>query len=569
MPRSNHSVLRLVGDAVIILALTLSVVFSDASVQAKNLQKDLDEYLTAAHEVWKFHGTALVAKDGKVLFEKGYGMANIELGVPNTPEMKFQIGSITKQFTATAIMQLEEKGLLSLNDPITKHLPDYPKETGDKITIHNLLSHTAGIPNYTNMPDMMNKKAFEISVEDLMGTFKNEPLDFEPGDKYTYSNSNYVVLGAIIEKIAGETYEDYLQENIFEPLGMNNSGYDHRDVIMKNRAAGYSQNEAKELVNAEFTHMSTPYAAGALYSTVEDMLIWDQALYGEKILKKSSLDRMFTPVKGDYGYGWVIDEMYGRKHIWHNGGIFGFYTNFARWVDDKICVVVLSNNDAAPVDAITLGLSAIALGEPYDFPVKKSPIKMDPAIFADYEGVYQIEDGDYRFITADDTAMYSQRSGSVVLRVQPETEDLFYFDFDEMTTIKFVRDESGKVIRHIIHHPGHDAPAEKLAGEEAEKVLAEQEAQWEVAQVDPAIYEKYVGEYQLPIGMNMTVRSADGKIFVQATGQPEAELFPRSETEYFLKVVDAQITFVIDEAGKVTGMILRQNGQDFPGEKIK
>lgn len=549
--------------------LVFLLVLGTVNAQAADLKKEFDRYLTAANDVWKFHGAVLVAKDGKIIFEKGYGMANIELGVPNTPQMKFQIGSITKQFTATAIMQLEEKGSLSLNDPITKHLTDYPKETGDKITIHNLLSHTSGIPNYTNMPEAMKNKALEVSVEDLMGTFKNEPLDFEPGEKHVYSNSNYVVLGAIIEKITGKTYEDYLQDNIFKPLGMNNSGYDHRDRIMKNRAAGYSQNEAKELVNAEFVHMSTPYAAGALYSTVEDMLIWDQALYGEKILKKGSLEKMFTPVKGDYGYGWVIDEVFGRKHIWHNGGIFGFVTNFGRWVDDKICVVVFSNNDAAPVDGITLELGAIALGEPYDLPVVKTPIKIDPAIFADYEGVYQIEEGTYRFITADDTALYSQRSGSVVLLIQPEAKDVFYFDYDHMTTLKFVRDESGKVIRHVIHKPGKDTPAEKLAGEEAEKILAEKEAQWEVAQVDPAIYEKYVGEYKLPIGFNMVVRTADGKIFIQATGQQEAEIFPKSETEYFLKVVDAQVTFELDENGKTTGLILHQAGQKFPGEKIK
>jgi CubicO group peptidase (beta-lactamase class C family) len=551
------------------VALVFLLALGTLKGQAADLKKEFDRYLTAASDVWKFQGTVLVAKEGKVIFEKGYGMANIELGVLNTPQMKFQIGSITKQFTATAIMQLAEKGLLDVNDPITKHLSDYPKETGDKITIHNLLSHTSGIPNYTNMPEAMKNMALEVSVEDLMGTFKNEPLDFEPGEKYVYSNSNYVVLGAIIEKISGKTYEDYLQENIFKPLGMNSSGYDHRDRIMKNRAAGYSQNEAGELMNAEFVHMSAPYAAGALYSTVEDMLIWDQALYGEKILKKNSLEKIFTPVKGNYGYGWVIDEVYGRKHIWHNGGIFGFVTNFGRWVDDKICVVVFSNNDAVPIDGIALELGAIALGEPYELPVVKTPIKIDPATFADYEGVYQIDEGDYRFITADDTALYSQRSGSMVLRIQPEAKDIFFFDYDHMTTIKFVRDESGKVIRHVIHKPGKDTPAEKLVGEEAEKVLAEREAKWQTAQVDPAVYEKYVGEYQLPIGLNMVVRTAEGKIFVQATGQPEAELFPTSETEYFLKVVDAQVTFELDETGKTTGLILHQAGQDFPGEKIR
>jgi CubicO group peptidase (beta-lactamase class C family) len=553
--------------SLVILALLVFAFLAD--VQAAKLEKQLDDYLKAAHDVWKFHGTALVAKDGKVTFRKGYGMANIELGVPNTPEMKFQIGSITKQFTATAVLQLAEKGLLSVDDPITKHLPDYPKETGDRVTVHHLLSHTSGIPSYTGMPGVMDNKALPTSVDDLMGIFKDEPLDFEPGEKYVYSNSNYVVLGAIIEKISGKSYEDYLQENIFGPLGMRNSGYDHRDKIMKNRAAGYSQDQEDELVNAEFVHMSSPYAAGALYSTVEDMLIWDQALYGEKILKRSSLEKMFTPVKGNYGYGWVIDEVYGRKHIWHNGGIFGFYTSFNRWVDDKVCVMVFSNNDSAPADNMANGLAAIVFGEPYDMPVIKEPIEIDPVIFADYEGVYQIEEGTYRFITPEDSILYSQHSAGARFRIFPEATDKFFFEHDHMTTLTFVRDDGGKVIRHVMHKPGKDTPAEKLGLEEAQKVLAEREAKYQTAQVDPAIYEKYVGEYELPIGLNLTVRTREGKIFTQGTGQPEAELFPKSETEFFLKVVDAQITFVLDESGTVTGLVLHQAGQDFPGEKIK
>jgi len=554
---------------VVLCLMVLLVALWSTTLQAKELKQELDDYLKAAHEVWKFHGAVLVAKDGKVLFKKGYGMANIELGVPNTTEMKFQIGSITKQFTATAIMQLQEKGLLSLDDPITKHLPDYPKETGDSITIHHLLSHTSGIPNYTNMPGVMDNKALKISVEDLMATFKDEPLDFEPGEKYQYSNSNYIVLGAIIEKLSGKAYEDYIQENIFEPLGMDNSGYDHRDRIMKNRAAGYSQDEKGELVNAEFVHMSTPYAAGALYSTVGDMFIWDQALYTDKLLKKSSLDKMFTPNKGNYGYGWVIQDSFGHKCIWHNGGIFGFYTTIDRWVDDKVCVVVLSNNDGAPVETISRSLAAMVFGEPYDEPVIKTPIQMDPSIFADYKGVYEIEEGIYRFVFAEDTALYSQRSAGSRFRIFPEAEDKFYFEHDHMVTLKFERDESGAVIRHIIHRTRGDEPAEKLGPEQAEKVLAEREAKWQVAKVDPAIYQKYVGEYKLPIGLNLTVRTREGRIFTQATGQPEAEIFPKSETEYFLKVVDAQITFVLGENGEVTGLVLHQAGQDFPGEKIK
>jgi CubicO group peptidase (beta-lactamase class C family) len=184
---------------------------------------ELDEYLTASHEVWKFHGAALVAKDGKVLFKKGYGMASLELGVPSAPQMKYLIGSITKQFTAVAILQLEEKGRLSLEDPITKFLPDYPKETGDRVTIHHLLRHTSGVPSYTDNPEAMGLRTTPTTLEALIALFEDLPLDFEPGEKYEYSNSGYVLLGAVIEAVSGMTYEEYIKANIFDVVGMTNS----------------------------------------------------------------------------------------------------------------------------------------------------------------------------------------------------------------------------------------------------------------------------------------------------------------------------------------------------------
>jgi CubicO group peptidase (beta-lactamase class C family) len=566
-PQFSLSSLSTVMPVFFVLVFLLISPFGD--MQAKELKQKLNDYLSACNEIWKFHGTALVAKNGEVILKKGYGMANIELDVPNIPGMKFQIGSITKQFTATAILQLQERGLLNLGDPITRHLPEYPEESGNKVTIHHLLSHTSGIPSYTDMRYLMAKKALPVSVDDLLTTFKNEPLEFEPGEKYKYSNSGYVVLGAIIETVSGKSYEDYIRENILEPLKMNNSAYDHRDKIVKNRAAGYTPDEKGELRNADFVHMSAPYAAGALYSTVEDMLIWDQALYTEKILEKSSLNKMFTPIKDNYGYGWVIEQKYARTLVWHNGGIDGFHTTFNRWVDDSLCIVVLSNNDSAPVENIASGLAAIIFGKPYDVPVIKTPIEVDPKIFADYDGAYRIQEDDYRFVTSEDTALYSQCGGSVRFQLFPEAGDKFFFEHDHTVTLTFVRDENRKVIKHIIHQMGEDQAAEKLEGEEAEKILEEKQAKEEVAEVDPQIFERYVGEYQLGPGFILTVRTRENRIFGQATGQQETEIFPRSETEFFLKVVDAQITFVVDQSGTVTGLILHQGGQDIPGDKIK
>jgi hypothetical protein len=227
--------------------------------------------------------------------------------------------------------------------------------------------------------------------------------------------------------------------------------------------------------------------------------------------------------------------------------------------------VVLSNNDSAPVENIAGGLAAIVFNKTYDVPVIKTPIEVDPAIFADYQGVYRIDADQYRFVTLEDSVLYSQRSGSLRRRLFPEAEDKFFFEHDHTVTLTFVRDENRKVIKHITHQMGEDTIAEKLEGEEAEKILAQRQ----VADVDPKIYEKYVGEYQLAPGFIITVRTKDNRIFTQATGQQEVEIYPRSETEFFLKVVDAQITFVADQSGSVTGLVLHQGGQDMPADKIK
>jgi hypothetical protein len=312
--------------------------------------------------------------------------------------------------------------------------------------------------------------------------------------------------------------------------------------------------------------MSWPYAAGGLYSTVEDMLLWDQALYSEKLLSKSSLERMFTPGKGDYGYGWVIRDFFGHKLVWHNGGIDGFYTSFMRFLEDKVCVVVFSNNESAPVDEIARGVSAVMLGEPYDLPVIKNPIEVDPQLLADYVGVYQIDSADYRIISIDDGQLRSLRTGGQQRTILPEAGDKFYFDYNHIITLRFVRDENGEVTSHIIHQGGQDEPpAIRLPDDEAAKVLAA----YEPVEVDPAVYDDYVGQYELMPEFILTITRREDRLFLQATGQDEAEMFPRSESEFFLKVVDASLDFVRDESGKVTGLILHQSGRDMPASRIE
>jgi len=341
---------------------------------AQEKAKQIEQLLSKYNEYGQFNGSALVAENGKVIFKKGFGSANFEWNIPNQPDTKFRLGSITKQFTALLIVKLAEEGKIKLDVPITTYLPDYPKENGDKITIHNLLTHTSGIPNYTSVPNFMREKARNsYTPEAFVKTFSSLPLEFTPGEKFNYSNSGYFLLGYIIEKITGKTYEQYLQEVILTPLKMTNTGFDHSEIIIKNRAAGYEK-EGKILSNASFIDMSIPYAAGSLYSTVEDLYLWDQALYTNKLLSEKSMELLFKPYikawDGSYGYGWGVEETtIGDKKlkiIEHGGGINGFNTIISRIPADKVLVVLLNNTGGTVLGEMNNSIRAILYKQPYN-----------------------------------------------------------------------------------------------------------------------------------------------------------------------------------------------------------
>lgn len=356
---------------VCILILSIFLFTFPTSGSSQTLQDKVEEYIGAWVKMGRFSGSVLIAKSGEVLFSKGYGMANHEHDIPNTPQTKFRLGSVTKQFTAAAIMQLQEEGRLNVDDTLDKYIPDYP--SGDRITIHHLLTHTSGIVNVTSLPEFRQYLLFPTTVEKTILLFKDKPLEFDPGEKFKYCNSGYLLLGYIIEKVSGQSYEDYLEEHIFRPLNMVHSGYDHPSTVLKHRASGY--NVTKEgLINGPYNDMSAPHAGGALYSTVEDMFLWDQALCTEKILKKSSLDKMFTPFKGNYGYGWRIDMIFGHKRVHHGGSIVGgFQSHIARYVDDSILIVILCNQQPVNIKKISEDLAAIVFGKAYELPTKDKP----------------------------------------------------------------------------------------------------------------------------------------------------------------------------------------------------
>jgi CubicO group peptidase (beta-lactamase class C family) len=357
----NSKTLGLVA-AIAIVTATL------ATTAAHDKAKAIDALIASYNRADVFNGAALVGAGGRVVLSKGYGYADFEWKIPNAADTKFRLGSITKQFTATLIMQLAGEGKLSTQATLADSLPYYRKDTGAKITIHQLLNHTSGIPSYTGLPKFMAETSRDpYQVRDFVEKFCSGDLEFDPGSKWAYNNSGYFILGAIIEEITGKPYEQVLREKILVPLGMSATGYDLSGPILEKRARGYEMTPAG-VRNADYLDMSIPYAAGSLYSTVADLFVWDQALYGEKVLPKKLLDLMFTPGLSDYGYGWGIRRRpFGpdnaeRLVISHGGGINGFNTLIVRVPEDRVVVVLLNNTGRAQLDALATGIFDVLAG---------------------------------------------------------------------------------------------------------------------------------------------------------------------------------------------------------------
>jgi len=409
----------------------------------------------------KFMGSVLVARDGKTLLDKGYGFANLEWQVPNTPTTKFRIGSITKQFTAASILLLEERGKLKTDDPVKKYMPDAPA-AWDKITIFHLLTHTSGIPNFTGFPDYATRQLQAITPQQLVDWFRDKPLEFEPGTKWNYSNSGYVLLGYLIEKISGQSYADFVQQNIFTPLGMKDSGYDSNSAVIERRAAGYSPGKNGP-ENAGFVNMTVPLSAGALYSTTEDLLRWEQGLFGGKLLSPASLAKMTTPFKENYAFGLGVSTEGGHKVIAHNGGIQGFNTALAYYPDDKLVVAVLGNLNGGAPDQIANSLGKVALGEKVVLPTERKEITLPPQVLQKYAGNYELTFPGQNVpfvITFEDGKLLAQLGQQPKFPIFAESETLFFYKVVD-AQLEFTRNEKGQISGLVLHQNGRDTKGVK------------------------------------------------------------------------------------------------------------
>ena len=429
----------------------------EAAVKAR-LDQVANSYTTGN----AFMGTVLVVDGDRVLLDKGYGMADLEWGIPNAPDVKFRLGSLTKQFTATLVLLLQQDGKLKIEDPVSKYLPDAPK-TWEKVTLANLLGHTSGIPSFTNMKEFGVWRMSPHTTEEELALFKDKPLDFEPGSKFDYSNSNFEVLGAVIEKVSGKKYGDLLRERIFGPLEMKESGLDSDELILPKRAQGYMPGPGG-LVLARSESMSVPWAAGSIYSTTGDLLKWEHGLFGGKVLNADSLKAMTTPGKGDYGLGVFIANKDGVKVVSHGGGIEGFNTNLMYAPDRRIATVVLGNVNGGAPGSMGDQLLDVVLGKPVVLANERKAVPITKEELAKFVGVYDLAPTFSLTVALAGDGLTVQGTGQPALPVIYQgVKDGHprFFASVVGAEIEFIPDASGVITSLILHQGGGNMPAKR------------------------------------------------------------------------------------------------------------
>jgi CubicO group peptidase (beta-lactamase class C family) len=523
-----------------------------ATRAAQDLAGRIDATIAPYFQAEAPGAAVLVVKDGKTILRKAYGMADITKGVKMAPEMAMRIGSMTKQFTATGILLLLDEGKLSLQDEITKFLPDYPTQ-GRKITVEHLLTHTSGIVSYTGRPGFPQRAPQDTTVAALIDSFKNDPMQFEPGAQYRYNNSGYVLLGAIIEKVSGQPYHTFLEQRIFLPLGMAHTAYEGYERSPWPTAAGHSPAE-KGFGPARKLGKNQSYAAGELVSTVDDLAKWDAAV-GNKLLKPATWQRAFTSYRladgkdSHYGYGWELTLIQGEPTIGHSGSTRGYRSYGLRVPGKGVYVAVLTNSDNGTVvpDVVARRAAAVAIGKP--LPEFKE-VALDAAGLDAVAGVYT-QDGTQRVLRRDGEYLALQRTGRGPLVLKPMSANEFFIP-DTADWIVFQR-EGGKVTgmtmvqdgRALVHTRSGEAPPPRI-----------------VAKISDGAFDAHVGRYEMQPGMVFEVLRDGSRYFVQPTGQRRVEIFPLSESRFFSRDVEAEIGF------DAQGLNFKQGSRSMVGRKL-
>jgi CubicO group peptidase (beta-lactamase class C family) len=506
--------------------------------------------------------SVLIARNGQIIYQKGFGYADVGNRVPVTPETKFRIGSISKQFIATAILKMQEEGKISTEDKLSKYVPGFPR--GDEVTIRHLLTHTSGIHSYTGRPGFLKYVTLSITPSALVDTIRAYPYDFNPGDRYLYNNSGYFLLGYIIEKISGKSLADYLKENLFKPLGMNNTGVYTATGLLDHEAYGYDMANGN-IVKALNWDMTWAGGAGSLYSTAPDLYTWNEAVFSGRVLSAESMKAAFTPAvlnsgeKLDYGFGWSLSDYRGYKFISHGGGLHGFLSYITRQPEEKTTVVVLCNSTAPPA-GINPTSNAATLAEYVlwkDMTKQStltSDIQVDEKILASYTGRYDYGQGMILIVTLEGKQLYAQMTGQSMFPIFPASDSVFNWKVAD-ASIKFFADATGKVTHAIHHQNGQELKVAKLPEER------------EVT-VDPALFDGYAGTYDAGNGLKIVITREGDRLFMQAATMPKYQLHASSATEYFAMEVNAGFTFKPDGSGKTNELSVNFGGQIITAKRV-
>ncbi|MBL0937898.1 MAG: beta-lactamase family protein [Gemmatimonadaceae bacterium] len=433
----------------IALLLVPSVMFGQGATVALTPKDEaaIDSIFRQAYPAESPGATVLLARGDSVLYRKAFGMANVELRVPMRPEHVMQLASITKQFTSVATLMLVEQGKLSLQDRLSKFLPDFP--SGGEITMHHLLNHSSGITSYTNVPSFRTLTRQDLSPAEILAHVKDLPLEFTPGAQYAYSNSGYLLLGMIIEQISGMPYAEFVQKNIFAKLGMTHSHYASNYALVANRASGYQVYEGV-VENPEYLSPSIAYAAGSLMSTVDDMLLWNRALRQNTLISEESKRLAFANHKlangrpSNYGYGWSINELADLPTVEHTGGINGYATSGIHVTDGDVYAIVLTNrDDGRGPESYNIRAVSIVLGKPI---AEAAPVLLTEGQLKRWVGAYRFDDV-VRIVTFEDGALYSAREGGRPLKLEPLSATRFRIA-DRLATFDFSMKEGKRQVRY-------------------------------------------------------------------------------------------------------------------------
>lgn len=497
--------------------------------------------------------TVLVARGDQLLYKGARGMASIELGVPLQPDQLMRIGSVTKQFAAATLLKQIDEGKARFDDPLSKFLPDYPN--GSNITLLQLLNHTSGVKSYTGIPGYMgNPVRRDLSTAELIKEFKDLPADFQPGEKWAYNNSGYVLLGAVVEAISGKSWHQSIDELLLRPAQITSVHYQAGDRLFKGMAQGYTLNAQREVAPAGFLSMTQPHAAGALIGNTEGLWRWNQALHGGKLISKASYERMTTPEgpakAHHYGFGIGTDVLRDQPVLAHNGGIHGFGSLLNYLPKSQTTVVILRNSDAPgfATDLVARKLAAFAIGEPF---AEHKPVAVPAEQLASAEGVYTREDKRSRTLRLKDGVLQGQRTGGGTAALVPLGQDRFAFP-DSVDELQLERTADGKVIGMRVFNNG-----EKEGGRWTRSGELPPEPAF--ITLNPAQMQALVGDYSSPQFSIKVFIDDKGRLQGQAPGQPAFELMATSPRQVHVPQVAAQLDFSADE-GKAASVTLNQGG---------